>query len=145
MGDICRFFNEKMIIRSWRYLVLTYTDGNFAANNFYLKERSNLSNFLHPDGTKYPPTTPPPQSVNCLPTTPPNCSLSPDYPKNVNYLPTTPALQFISRLPCLGYSGDSLHLWGSREIGGVYFRYFRGYWGSREIFADINCLRSVSL
>ena len=43
-----------------------------------------------------------PQGVNYLPTTPPNCSLSPDYPKDVNYLPTTPVLQSISRLPQAG-------------------------------------------
>ena len=31
-----------------------------------------------------------------------------------------------------GVVGDSLHLRGSREIGGVYGRYLQGYWGSRE-------------
>lgn len=35
------------------------------------------------------PKNPNPKNVNYLPTTPPNCTLSPNYPKKVNYLATT--------------------------------------------------------
>ncbi len=89
----------------------------YTSETHYFKKMKQSKIFL-----LYLPTTP----GNYLPTTP-RSFLSADYPR--------PHGTTISRLPCSGKSGDSLHVWGSREIGGVYSRYFRGYWGSREIFA----------
>ena len=42
----------------------------------------------------------------------------------------------ISRLPLFCNLAPDYPKRGSREIGWVYFRYFRGYWGSREIFEE---------
>lgn len=43
-------------------------------------------------------------------TTPSNCSLSHNYLGDINYLAIIPFVHFISRLPRLRQSGDSLHL-----------------------------------
>ena len=72
----------------------------------------------------YLPTTP----GNYLPTTP-KSFLSADYPR--------PYGTTISRLPMFCNLSPDYPKRGSREIGGVYFRYFRGDWGSREIFAAL--------
>lgn len=73
----------------------------------------------------YMPTTTP---TNLLLTTL-GIFLSADYPR-----PHGPT---ISRLPLFDNLSPDYPALGSREIGGVYSRYSWGYWGSREIFAEI--------
>ena len=68
-----------------------------------------------------------PQGVNYLPTTPPNCSVSPDYPSKLQciprlplqtavYPPTTPKTSTISRLSLFCKLSPDYPVWGSREI-----------------------------
>ncbi len=61
---------------------------------------------------------------------------TPGYLTGIKYLLTAPRMQTISRLPLQNAVYPPTTPWGSRVIGGVYFRYFQGYRGSREIFGD---------